>query len=234
MLGRNSQARVVFLTDGAPRDRNLWSSGLPCSREEYAAIRREEATKALAIAGIDRSNVSFLQAVDQEAIEMASDLVKRLRGLLEKFTPDLVITHPYEGGHPDHDAAAFVAALAIRGESPSPELVEMTSYHARSWQCVTGEFLGSDAGNFVRELSIQDRERKLTMMECYASQRDVLQSFPKDCERFRKAPAYEFTRPPHEGKLWYEIMGWPMTGERWRTLATKPPRDSLARKVACD
>jgi LmbE family N-acetylglucosaminyl deacetylase len=234
VLGQNPQTEVVFLTDGAPRDRKLWSSGMSCSREEYAAIRRQEATKALAIAGINQANITFLQAVDQEAMEVAGDLVQTFQDLVRKISPDMVITHPYEGGHPDHDAAAFVAALAIRSVSRASELVEMTSYHVRGQECVTGEFLRDDAGIFVRELSVQDRERKLMMMECYASQRNVLQSFSKDREKFRKAPTYEFTYPPHDGNLWYEIMGWGTTGKHWRFLAAKFLNENLLRKVACN
>jgi len=53
----------------------------------------------------------------------------------------------------------------------------------------------------------------------YRSQHQVLESFEINRERFRLAPAYDFQKPPHEGKLWYECLGWDMTGERWRTLA---------------
>jgi hypothetical protein len=35
----------------------------------------------------------------------------------------------------------------------------------------------------------------------------------------RPAPLYDFTKPPHAGKLWYESLGWSMTGRRWRELA---------------
>jgi hypothetical protein len=58
------------------------------------------------------------------------------------------------------------------------------------------------------------------MLDAYASQRLVLESFPIDRERLRLAPEYDFSETPHEGKLWYECMGWPMTGGRWRDLAT--------------
>jgi hypothetical protein len=47
----------------------------------------------------------------------------------------------------------------------------------------------------------------------------VLGSFGTDCERFRDAPQYDFLLPPHPGKLWYECLCWPMTGEKWRELA---------------
>jgi hypothetical protein len=70
------------------------------------------------------------------------------------------------------------------------------------------------------DLSNVDRDRKRQMMDAYASQRLVLENFPIDCERLRLAPGYDFSEPPHSGKLWYECMGWPMTGARWRELAT--------------
>ena len=40
-----------------------------------------------------------------------------------------------------------------------------------------------------------------------------------DAERFRPAPNYDFTRPPHAGQLFYEKFNWGMTGEQWRALA---------------
>ena len=57
------------------------------------------------------------------------------------------------------------------------------------------------------------------MMQAYASQRLVLENFPIHEERLRLAPEYDFSEPPHEGKLWYEFMAWQMTGARWRELA---------------
>jgi hypothetical protein len=39
------------------------------------------------------------------------------------------------------------------------------------------------------------------------------------------APRYDFTRPPHRGQLYYETLGWPMTGERFRQLAREAAED---------
>jgi hypothetical protein len=58
------------------------------------------------------------------------------------------------------------------------------------------------------------------MMDAYASQRLVLENFAIGQERLRLAPEYNFGEPPHEGKLWYECMSWPMTGSQWCELAT--------------
>jgi hypothetical protein len=57
------------------------------------------------------------------------------------------------------------------------------------------------------------------MLSAYISQQVVLARFSIGLERLRPAPAYDFASAPHPGKLWYESLGWPMTGERWREIA---------------
>lgn len=221
LLSRFPQASVAFLTGGAPRDTRLWSAGVNGSWEEYAETRRREALHALHRAGISQQRVFWLGGVDQEAVFEISVLAGRFSKLITEMHPEIVVTHPYEGGHPDHDSAAVIARIAISLLETSPLLLEMTSYHARGGQCVTGEFLNSDTRSEICfELQIADGERKRQMMDEYASQRLVLENFPIDRERLRLAPEYNFSEPPHSGKLWYECMGWPMTGARWRELAT--------------
>ena len=222
LLARFSSTAVIYLTDGAPRDSKLWSPEFRGTRGEYAALRRAEAERALGIAGLRPSQIHWLGAIDQEAIFAAKELARRLAEVLAKITPNTLITHPYEGGHPDHDSAAFIARFATTSMDPeqAPLLVEMTSYHSRTCKCVTGEFLDSGTEEVsCIDLSPVERERKRSMFAAYPSQKLVLSSFGVDRERFRKAPHYDFSRPPHEGKLWYECMGWPMAGQQWRQLA---------------
>jgi len=234
LLARFPQSAIVYVTDGAPRDRSLWPPGMTCAREEYAEVRRQEAAKALAHAGIGEEQISWLGASDQEAILEARTLALKVAEFLCEHTVDLLIAHPYEGGHPDHDSAALIARRAISMvDGAGPELFEMTSYHVRNGQCVTGEFLNSEpSSEIAQELLDSDRERKRKMMGEYRSQRLILQNFPVTSERLRMAPEYEFSQPPHEGKLWYECMGWPMTGARWRQLALAAFADS--RESSCD
>ena len=238
LLARFPQSKVVFLTDGAPRDEHFWTDGPYQSREEYAARRRAEASQALGHANISAEQIVWLGAVDQEAIFEIPRLMDGVVNVLNQASPGVVITHPYEGGHPDHDCAALVAVLAVAALGHKSQLVEMTSYHAENGQCVTGKFLESHSAPGLEgrgytnpltyvpapaiaafDLSERDRQRKKNMFDAYASQRMVLQNFPTDQEMFRLAPDYDFSQPPHEGKLWYEFMAWQMTGARWRELA---------------
>jgi LmbE family N-acetylglucosaminyl deacetylase len=219
LLARFPQTRVVYLTDGAPRDRRFWSPSARGLREDYAEIRKQEAQNALALAGVLPQRLVWLSAVDQEAILEVRRLTDMFAGVLQKHQPEIVVTHSYEGGHPDHDTAALIARLAVSRGVHGSLLLEMTSYHARSGSCVTGEFLNADANEMVCELSGEDCARKRRMMDEHASQRGVLAGFSINRERFRSAPEYDFTKAPHEGRLWYECMEWPMTGAQWRLLA---------------
>jgi N-acetylglucosamine malate deacetylase 2 len=223
LLSRFPQSTVAFLTDGAPRDTNLWPAGINGSRDEYARIRKQEAVRALAFADVSPQNIFWLGGVDQQAAFEICHLAERFSKLMAEICPAIVVTHPYEGGHPDHDSAAVVALMAVSllDNQNKPLLLEMTSYHAHDGRCITGEFLHPGSTPEMRfELSQSDQERKRKMMDAHASQRLVLENFPIDQERLRIAPEYNFSEPPHEGKLWYECMSWPMTGSQWRELAT--------------
>ena len=223
LLSRCPRSSVAFLTDGAPRDTNLWSAGANGSRDEYANTRRQEVLCALACADVSLQNVFWLRGVDQEAAFEICHLAQCFSKLMAGICPAIVVTHAYEGGHPDHDSAAVVALMAVSllDNNNKPLLLEMTSYHAHDGRCITGEFLHPGSTPEVCfELSPSDQERKRKMMDAHASQRLVLENFPIDQERLRIAPEYNFSKPPHEGKLWYECMSWAMTGSQWRELAT--------------
>jgi N-acetylglucosamine malate deacetylase 2 len=141
-----------------------------------------------------------------------------------ELSPEIVMTHPYEGGHPVHDATAFAVhaacALVQRRGGMAPVLVEMTSYHMGPGGRVMSEFLHLP-GIPVTTLVLGERERALKrrLVACFSTMRSVLADFPIDVERFRPAPVYHFTRPPHEGRLYYEQFDWGVDGERWQALA---------------
>ena len=61
--------------------------------------------------------------------------------------------------------------------------------------------------------------RKRRMIDCFATQRWLLEQFDLATERFRLAPEYDFRLPPHPGELHYETLGWGMTGAEWRQRA---------------
>lgn len=142
----------------------------------------------------------------------------------------MVVTHAYEGGHPDHDTAALAvraaAELIRRGRRDQPpQIVEMALYHAKpgadsAREMVRQEFLPPTEQAQTLDLSPEERDLKERMLGCFASQRDTIAGFlPPVREVFRPAPPFDFSRPPHEGRLYYELGGFPIDGARWRDMA---------------
>src|SRR5689334_17564612 len=87
---------IVHTTDGAPRGSS--------DRVQYASTRRHEVERAVAIAGVLPDHLRTLGTVDQESIYAVATMTKLLRGIIDEIRPRAIMTHPYEGGHPDHDA----------------------------------------------------------------------------------------------------------------------------------
>jgi hypothetical protein len=62
---------------------------------------------------------------------------------------------------------------------------------------------------------------KRALLGAYVTQRETLRWLPMEVERFRPAPRYDFTQPPHAGPLNYERFAWGMTGARYCALAAE-------------
>lgn len=219
------QLTIVHITDGSPR--------AVANRSEYAARRRKELQGALAVAGMAEAQCRELGFVDQEAYLHLPELTEAIAALCTEIQPDLIYTHPYEGGHPDHDSAAFAVACACRmGRSGTCPTREFTSYHLTPTGFTTGVFLDNDN---IKTYTLTDSEcdLKRRMFECYRSQERVLQNFEIGCERFRNAPEYDFTQAPHAGQLHYETLGWNITGEAWRARAREALKLLSVRDFVC-
>ncbi len=227
LLTRVLKAGVVTITDGAPRNtRMVRAAGFRTSRD-YGRARQREAAAALQLLGREFTPVTNFGTPDQQAIFKIVPIVRRLMRLLRANRFKYIVTHPYEGGHPDHDATALAVHAACRlleeAGIAAPVPVEMTSYHAVDGHTVYGTFLPHPDAGAVETFSLGETERDLKrrMFACHVTQSEVLAPFPLDAERFRRAPAYDFIRPPHAGQLGYERYHWDIDGRLWRDQALR-------------
>jgi N-acetylglucosamine malate deacetylase 2 len=216
-LPRFSYVTVIHLTDGAPRSLTDAKARGFATAEAYAAARSGELRAAMGLAGISERLVA-LGWPDQESAqhldEIATELSKWLAGT------DIVLTHAYEGGHPDHDTAALAVwaacALLRRAGESAPAVIEMPLYHLGQEGWMRQVFVPATGPEEIAvELTPEERRLKREMFAAHASQADVLANFGTAVERFRRAPRYDFSRLPNGGKLLYEDWNWGINGARW-------------------
>ena len=211
---------ILHATDGAPRKGCHAENAGYKTPADYAAARRSELACALHLAGIGPAQLRQVLIPDQEAMLHLARLTITVAQVIGEFRPDCVLTHPYEGGHPDHDSCAFAARAALARVPETPALVEFTSYHAGRQGVIAGSFLGAHSyASFP--LDERQRELKQKMFDCHRTQQHILKLFPIEAEKFRLAPEYDFTQPPHEGRLHYENLNWGIDGARWREHAVE-------------
>jgi LmbE family N-acetylglucosaminyl deacetylase len=236
-MERYRASRFLCVTDGAPRDGADGRAHGFHTLEGYRAARRAELQSAFEHALLPRKCARFLQLpgphganetiADQAGALHLSALTRQLVYEIEAFQPEAILTHPYEGGHPDHDSCAFAVHAAVRLAQNAPIVVEAPFYHAGPHGMETGCFLAALQLNLrgmptpsTCHLSPKEQQNKRERLACFASQQEILKQFGTERELYRIAPAYDFTQPPHGGQLLYEGFGWDMNGARFRSLAT--------------
>lgn len=218
LLVRLRRATIGYATDGGP----------PGTLPLYRHIRRQEARSALRLIPDGKFELLWLPFQDQTTHTHLLELTLVLASLIRKLKPRFVLSHPYEGGHPDHDSAAFAVqhALSYLRQAfniSEPIRLEFTSYfRGKDGRRRTGEFLNSSRkAIWGRTLSSNEAALKSKMLGCYSSQRRVLQEFITNREFFRLAPEYDFSASPHSGELFYERFTWAVSPLIWRAQARK-------------
>jgi LmbE family N-acetylglucosaminyl deacetylase len=214
-LHRWPNVHFIHITNGSPPALDDARAAGCRTRAEYAALRRAEFNRILQKLELPRTRGITLDFGDQQSAMKLPEVIARLRTTLAEVAPSVVLTHPYEGGHPDHDATAF-AAHAAQGDWT---LLEMTGYHAANGWLQTGQFITPTGEEIGRELSAAEKEQKRFFFDCYKTQRTTLSLFEVERECFRPAPHYDFTKPPHPGRLYYENYPWNMDAALWCGLA---------------
>lgn len=213
LMQRMRDAVVVFATDGAPRDDYFWKDY--GSREAYALVRREEAFAALSIVG---ARPVFLDdfvpgnLVDQELFRNLPAALAGLKNVLEDERPDALLTLAYEGGHPDHDSACFIASLCAQSQG-LPVWEAPLYYRDDKGAGMAQRFIRPTGREIVSQIEGAALAKKIEMFHTYVSQKLVLDGFRPELEQFRPMAAYDFTRRPAPWKLNYEIWQWKMSGE---------------------
>ena len=155
----------------------------------------------------------MLGFADQGATHGLAQLSAMLAGALIARNITTVVTHAYEGGHPDHDAVAFAVGAArrlLQQRAHPLAVIEMPLYRLDAEGNFTTSFAQPAQGTIDYTVAGRMLELKRAMIAAHASQQEVLKLFDPVREQFRPAPLHDFTQLPNEGRLMYERYPWGM------------------------
>jgi N-acetylglucosamine malate deacetylase 2 len=213
LLQRCAEALVIFAVDGAPPHYGFEKQfgSLP----KYSDLRFREAERALRY--VPRCSVRRLATpdnsgfVDQHLFLSLADAFASLLQIAGPFSPDLIVSHAFEGGHIDHDACHVLAARAAQlFELP---FVEFPLY----WRDEQGpdvfqQFRGNLEEEIILQLSQEEVSVKQRMLAEYHSQASLAAVFNTEVERFRPASNEPITTAPWRNYAFEN---------RWRQLKVK-------------
>jgi LmbE family N-acetylglucosaminyl deacetylase len=219
-LRRLRNVTIVLVTDGAPVDGSDARASGYRSTIAYAAARAIELRDALAMADVATSRIVELGFSDQTAAHHLTSVAREIDSVLTARNIQVVLTHAFEGGHPDHDATAFavhVVSALRRRRGQELAVFEMPFYHAadtdRGWD--TQRFCRDSAPGLRIPLNAKQQESKRLMLAAHATQSRTLSAFDVDAEYFRRAPTYDFLSLPNSGRVLYARYTWGLTPEQW-------------------
>jgi LmbE family N-acetylglucosaminyl deacetylase len=212
ILEIGEKVKIVYLTDGA-------------HGRSDAITRNAESRKVLTRLGVPVEQVIWLGTDLQipnlrlrfhlkRAHDALCDVLEGIEQIVSMFTP------AWEGGHPDHDAAALLAVALARNLGVTRALRQFPLYSAyrcrwRPYRVLTPI---EEAGLITTELiPIGRRIQHLALCGMYRSQRKTfLALFPlimahygtEGTQQYQYLNANIVAARPHQGPLLYERRGW--------------------------
>jgi LmbE family N-acetylglucosaminyl deacetylase len=200
-LREGARASCLYLTTGVPAREVLW----PWARRRHGRRverRRAEARRAAALLGI--APVDFAAVPSRRLKEHLGPARARVQAALRELAIDLLWVPAYEGGHQDHDAASFLASTL----RDAVEVWEFSEYNYAGGRVRAQAFPRPSGAERAIELDGEERARKRRALALYASERGNLRHVGVAREVLRPLAAYDYSRPPHPGTLFYQRFQW--------------------------
>lgn len=192
---------ALYLTHGCLSRETLW----PWQRKKYdtcISIRRTEADAAALALGIQP--VGWSNRPARHLWRELPAVMREIKAALAQYRPDQIWVPAYEGGNPDHDALNALGSC-FRGKLSVLEFSEYNNFNDRA-QSQT--FISSDETTRLVTLTPEEQAAKQTALALYASEKKNLSAIGVAQESYRPLAPYDYTRPPHQGKLWYARFQW--------------------------
>jgi N-acetylglucosamine malate deacetylase 2 len=187
LLQRAEASLVVFAVDGAPPHYGFEKQF--GSLQEYSEARFVEASRAQSFVPncdmrrLARHDGSWF--LDQHLFQELPQAFASLLPIAQEFSPDLLVSHAFEGGHIDHDACHVLAKRTAR--ALNLQNWEFPLYwRSEDGRDVFQQFRDDSEADFLLQLSQEESRVKRRMLAEYRSQKSLTSVFRVDAERFRR------------------------------------------------
>jgi LmbE family N-acetylglucosaminyl deacetylase len=196
-------ARVfgLYLTEGVPPESELWWWHRT-SRPARVQRRFEEAARVAELIGLESAGGQPLPS--RRLRQHLEPSLMRIRVALDPTAADVLWTPAYEGGHQDHDAANF---LASRLSSRLP-VFEFSEYNFAGGKIRSQQFFDRNGTETQVLLDDSERATKTRALAIYRSEAKNLSYVQTAQEELRRLPKHDYSRPPHDGRTFYQRFQW--------------------------
>ncbi len=198
LLQRAVASLVVFAVDGAPPHYGFEKQF--GSLQKYSETRFAEAVRVVNL--VENCSIRRLARHDgswfpyQYLFLELPQAFASLRQVARDFSPDLLVSHAFEGGHIDHDACHVLAKRTARALNLR-QLEFPLYWRSEDGRDVFQQFRQRDGedGECVLPLSQEEKRVKAKMLSEYRSQKNLLSVFRSDAERFRRVNPMDDRQP---------------------------------------
>jgi len=192
---------ALYLTHGCIARDVVW----PWQRKKYDQLvlaRRSEAESAATMLGIQP--VGWASRAARYLWRDLPSVYDEVEAAITRYRPDQIWVPAYEGGNPDHDA---LNAVGYKFKSRL-SVLEFAEYNFFGGRARSQTFICSDETVRIVTLTPEERAAKRALLALYASEKGNLSSIRLDQESYRPITHYDYSRVPHQGKLWYARFAW--------------------------
>jgi LmbE family N-acetylglucosaminyl deacetylase len=194
--GKN--ASVLWVTDGALH--------VP------ATTREKESREAMRLLGVKQENLFFLGYPDASGYKHVKEAFADALKVAKMLSPAEITSIAYEGGHIDHDLTSLIASLVVKSIGTNPPHYEFPLYNTFRGSYRYARFLPRDGTETLTvRLDKKMAQTKTSLLDVYESQASIVSPLRTIMtgkllkeESYRATPAYDYLKPPTEGRLGYE------------------------------
>ena len=200
---RTAGAKVWLwhMTTGVPGAETLWP-WQRATHQDKVERRRSEAAAVSAAMGCEIAGFS-----DRPTRSLRKNLMtarEELARFLVELEIDVVWVPAYEGGHSDHDSANVLASTILALLS----VFEFAEYNFSNGKVSSQKFISENGSEMAITLNAEEVAEKQRLLSLYPSETGNLSYVQQAREVIRPLKTYDYSKPPHAGRMFYQRFQW--------------------------